>query len=641
VTTTLSFCGLDSSLVALAETFRSGADAHHRLHLLQVSEEGALELLGSRAVHSDMAQGTAIDGEMDEARELLAAVVNGDEEEEEEEGAGDADGSKLDMEDLLETPRLNDLLRTPRSHTSSLPKDPRAGADNDTGLGSRAFSFAWLPASRSVVSLQYGEVWYWSAVLARTQSASPGFNLDRQDAGDARLKSAPFSAVFASETVTLLPPRRLPSRSAPAPSKSLAPPADLVVVLVSSPPALLRVDTSSPPSLTSTISCPFPPSLTLTCGVVCGEYVLVGTSAGTIEVVSCDTFQRDITRTVAFPNRHREDLDLRMSALKKAKVKAMEKRAKKSAGAKKGRGAVTGALSRSSSASSLHPPCPSPVVRLLVNGPAISRNGASPQIVAEYGDGTTVMHSPFDPPAPPAAPGADARGEAGGKLLSAGGKLLSAGHARSSPLYALAFAPPLHAPRIAGLSLRPPPAAGREPAPVLFSGGGDSSVHVWSLPSTAAAEHPAGGPVPPPTCPLSVLDVPKSVHALMSYRTSSLPLACGTGDHLSACGTVPLHPRDDPALGAAPPRMAVTAVALNNHCSELAVGCADGAVRVYDLTAAAAGKLAYAVDTAEAAVGSVSQSGGDGGRDEEMQSPPVIVGSLGFERGEGSSRNSQ
>ena len=71
-----------------------------------------------------------------------------------------------------------------------------------------------------------------------------------------------------------------------------------------------------------------------------------------------------------------------------------------------------------------------------------------------------------------------------------------------------------------------------------------------------------------------------------------------------------------------------------------AVDPVDPAKLVAELHAAA-GKLAYAVDTAEAAVGSVSQSGGDGGRDEEMQSPPVIVGSLGFERGEGSSRNSQ
>ena len=284
---------------------------------------------------------------------------------------------------------------------------------------------------------------------------------------------------------------------------------------------------------------------------------------------------------------------------------------------------------------------------LHVTGPPVARNGAFPKIVATYADGLTVLLSPFGddgrnvqnggfgerdgPPPTPTVPAIKIKIKPDSGSFDG---VLSVSHAPTSTLLSLAFAPPSASRRILSLTSFDPPS---DPPALLFTAGTDCAPHLWALPSPSSTlDSPGGGPVALPRSPIGVLDVPKSVHELMSYSSVPPHVASAVSDHSLPSCLLPSH-SSQKAATCLPP-LACTALALNNHGTEIAVGAANGTVRIYDLTTAAGGKLLYTLDTAAAANSDASSSSAG---NETMRTPPISVAALAFEEGTGSSRSSQ
>lgn len=86
------------------------------------------------------------------------------------------------------------------------------------------------------------------------------------------------------------------------------------------------------------------------------------------------------------------------------------------------------------------------------------------------------------------------------------------------------------------------------------------------------------------------------------------------------------------------PPLTVTSITVNNNGNEVAIGCANGGIKIYDLTPGNGGKCTYSCDSKVAALGVFDDP------DEVLKTPPTIVTSLAFDvnvEGGGSSRNSQ
>jgi hypothetical protein len=289
----MEFCSHDPTLLAVTESFMSAEDAvNHRLHLLRVSkEEGGgevlVELLNSHSLRDYLAL-SEIGGVMEEASDLLDAInLEG------EEGGGEHEEGTLE-DNIMDIMQATDKRLKGRIEGAEEGKNK-----NDEALHSRKVSVAWVPATRSLVSVQWGEVWYWSA---KGSGGNPGLNLDNQDCHDIRVRTNGVTSVASSLTSVFLPPlKRLQSYTGgggDADSKRVPAEDDVVILVCGSAPAkLLKID-SSPGStdLVATVSCEIKDEARrkktgFTCACICGKYILVGTTDGSILVAGVKTFE--------------------------------------------------------------------------------------------------------------------------------------------------------------------------------------------------------------------------------------------------------------------------------------------------------------------------------------------------------------
>ena len=190
-------------------------------------------------------------------------------------------------------------------------------------------------------------------------------------------------------------------------------------------------------------------------------------------------------------------------------------------------------------------------------------------------------------------------------------------------VYAAAFASPNHSSRILKLSAEGGRAA--EGGILLFTGGSDQSVHLWRVPDNSTSG-PYGGFLPFPKKPVAVIDVPKSVNERMSYVNLNAEESMAVGDWTAKGGRyLASEAQEDNIDTSSLPALTVTAITVNNNGNEVAVGCSNGSVRVYDLGSGNGGKCTYVCDTKAAALGAYDDP------DESMRTPPTIVSALSFE----------
>lgn len=313
LTVQIEFCTHDSSIFVVGETFMSSeGQVNHRLHLLRASndaesgDEGLkLELLGSHNLRDHLTF-TEVGGPMKDAEDLMTALEADDDENE--------DDSSVDV-----------MLRTAESKGATA-----AGKidENDASLYSRKLSFAWLPATTKLASVQWGEVRYWNA---KTRGNNQGLSLGPQDGHDLRLRTNKVTLVVSSLTNVALPPLKrvsnlqLEASKAPLPSED-----DLVVVVCGAAPAkLLRVDGTG--NLISTIECQLEDEalrakVSFTCACICANNVLLGGSDGAIYVVDTESFEFVDRLTIPYPSKHRGKLDFRANTLNKIKAQRLSKK---------------------------------------------------------------------------------------------------------------------------------------------------------------------------------------------------------------------------------------------------------------------------------------------------------------------------
>ncbi|GMH65333.1 hypothetical protein TrRE_jg12969 [Triparma retinervis] len=184
-----------------------------------------------------------------------------------------------------------------RAKTSgkSPPQNP-----NDLSLHSRSLSVAWFPATRTLVSVQWGEVWYWSA--SSKGGPGRGLTLSSQDCHDFRVRSSGATGVAASQTTVFLPPlKRVHEYRGGREGAHVLPASSDVCVLVCGglPSSLLRISPCAGVpggGLVATTKCEIEDegrrrNTGFTCACVAGTKVLVGTTGGDILVADAGTFK--------------------------------------------------------------------------------------------------------------------------------------------------------------------------------------------------------------------------------------------------------------------------------------------------------------------------------------------------------------
>ena len=484
---------------------------NHRLHLLRASydaESGEsdlrLELLSSHNLR-DYLTFTEVSGPMKEAQDLITALENDDNEKEEEDSVDVAS-----------------LMRNAESKGTSAAEKTN---QNDVSLYSRKLSFTWVPATRNLASVQWGEVWYWSS---KTSGNNQGLTLANQDSHDLRVRTNEMTLVVSSPTNVTLPPLKrvsnlqLEASKTPLPSevsgseshysknlgcglkcdflhqeRNLLPDSlkwsqdDLVVVVCGAAPAkLLRVDGTG--NLISTIECQLEDEelrarVSFACACICANHVLLGGSDGAVYVVDTNTFEFVDRLTIPFPSRHRGKLDLRANMLNKIRLQSLSKKKSTLTSEKAKRQQKTDQRRRLKQleknkvkffncADRSHSPC----VWLGITGPQLTSRGRSPKIIAEYADGTVCLHSPqfsFDPKK-------QDEGDAGqAKTENEDEEVVKMTHNGVGAVYATAFASPKQSSRILKLGAVIGDGGERQEGGVLlFTGGSDQSVHLWRVP---------------------------------------------------------------------------------------------------------------------------------------------------------------
>jgi len=192
----MDFCSHDPTLLAVSESYMSEKDeVNHRFHLLRIKGEEnedivvggggnnvSVELLNSHSLRDYLAL-SEIGGIMEEASDLIDAINL------EEDGNGNPNQGE-DEEDALGDNIMDIMQATDDRLRGKLGGN--ADNANDEALHSRKVSFAWVPATRSLVSVQWGEVWYWSA---KSTGGNQGLTLDNQDCHDIRIRTNGVSSV--------------------------------------------------------------------------------------------------------------------------------------------------------------------------------------------------------------------------------------------------------------------------------------------------------------------------------------------------------------------------------------------------------------------------------------------------------------
>ena len=241
LTVQLEFCSHDPSLLVVSESYLTADndEVNHRIHLFCVtaSEEGkeadslSTEHLNSHSLRECLSF-SEVGGVMKEASEILEAVNI-----EEEEGS-----------DIME------MLINGEAKASSKVGD--AKNINDEALHSRKLSFAWIPSTRRLVTVQWGEVWYWSVNIG---GGNRGLILDNQDSHNVNVKTNSVTSVVASVTSVFLPPlKKVSGFKLGDSTKSMAAEGNCVILVCGNAPAsLLKIDPclESSTNLTATLSC--------------------------------------------------------------------------------------------------------------------------------------------------------------------------------------------------------------------------------------------------------------------------------------------------------------------------------------------------------------------------------------------------
>ena len=208
---------------------------------------------------------------------------------------------------------------------------------NDRSLHNKALSFAWVPATRRLVTVCWGQVWYWDA-----NAAKKTLTLADQDGVDINLRTSGISSVISSLTKIGVENSGSSSGGGKSknktalerlsmPSKTIDPLDDCVILICGEPPhaKLLRIELVKHARV-SAIECKLDDvvkrsSTGFCCGSICGEYCLIGCSNGEIMVVDLDTFKFVPSLTIGFPDHVRGELDLRARTLTKMKNKSRMK----------------------------------------------------------------------------------------------------------------------------------------------------------------------------------------------------------------------------------------------------------------------------------------------------------------------------
>ena len=391
-------------------------------------------------------------------------------------------------------------------------------------------------------------------------------------------------------------------------------------------------------------------SVGFTCACIYGKYILVGTTSGSVLVADIERFEFIDAFSIQYPRKHRENLDLRANALNKLRLSRSGLNA--SGGSRSRRGKARG-----QSSSSRRPPREAtqkrgqsatkikrgeqegwqeggnltPVVWIGITGPQIVKGMHRAKIIVEYADGTVCLHSPLWEHA---RKGEEARAESAEteEDRSNGDEILTISHSRTGALYCGAFAKPVHSKRIFQMSneglVEGEKKSWEGGSVIMFSAGSDQTVHLWKMHEGNVGETDGhlGGLVAPPSLPIGVIDIPKSLNEKMSYMNFGLGEGLCVGDWCTKGGRFLMNSRWERNMNyERMPQFAVCSMALNNNGTEVAVGCANGYVKIYDLSGSGGSKLSYSCDTKTAALGHFEES------DERMKTPPTLVTSLKFE----------
>ncbi|GMH95915.1 hypothetical protein TL16_g13251, partial [Triparma laevis f. inornata] len=665
VTTCVQFCTHDCDLFAVSETFFAnenvdeGADSgtnpggprvQHRLHLLKVESEPqgqegsddvalSLNLLGSNNLRDNYVE-SDVDGVMKEAEDLMSSLnaaggVRGD------------DREGVDSEVIMSDADLIASL----SQSVSGGGGGGGGNNNDGPSKSRKISFSWLPATRKIITVQWGEVWYWST---KVNGNNTGLTLENQDSADSRLKGN-FDLVTSSCTNVVLPPlKRVNNLRLEQQKKPKSPEDDLVVIVAGKAPGkVMRIDGSG--NIVSSIECQLADEemrnrISFTCACVCGKYVVLGGDDGGLYFIDSDTFKFVERLSIDYPASHRVKLNLRTNVLNSMKSARMNKKGagggvragvKKGEKVKKEKAMEMKRVQKSREKKKekfcgLDGGVRSPCIWVGVTGPQITNRGRGPKIVAEYADGTVCLHSvPFSFEVKKGEEGG------GGGVGEEDEGFVRVGHSVTGAVYASTFASSSHSARILKLNDNVGGAkkgGGGPGASLLFTGGADQSIHIWKISEQHQLQSHFGGVVTLPASPVAVIDVPKSVNERMSYVNFGSAEGLAVGDWLAKGGKLLAEEGLESIDVSVLPPLTVTSITVNNNGNEVAIGCANGGIKIYDLTPGNGGKCTYSCDSKVAALGVFDDP------DEVLKTPPTIVTSLAFDvnvEGRGSSRNSQ
>ena len=293
---------------------------------------------------------------------------------------------------------------------------------------------------------------------------------------------------------------------------------DCVVLICGEPPhsQLLRIDLVKQ-QFASSIACKLEDvvsraSTGFCCGVICGEYVLIGASTGQILVADLATFKFVPSMTINFPASIRGGLDLRARTLNQMRSKQRKGERKKGVGGAGGLPPTHGSNGSSSSSSNNNTKCP--CVELHVSGPQIVGPGQSRKIIAKYADGTVCVHSLFSKKKVDATNNPEAGAE---NKNSDNDNLISMTHSQAAgSVNAVAWMPQNST--IPSLNDR-----STNQTNLLLSGGSDQSIHIWKSPSSASLALTPNGSVEVPSLgPVACIDVPKSLNEQMSYRNCNM-----------------------------------------------------------------------------------------------------------------------
>jgi len=295
ITSTIEFCSHDPSIFVVTTSYIEKRDSKtihdlHLLHLVPDASNSRLEvsMLEKRRMN-DSYNPVGIGGPLDEGEELMRGL--GDD-------SSHADESGDDDADSITSAVFDDT----RNGSSTTQKNNI----NDRGMHTRTLSVAWIPATRKLVTVCWGQVWYWEASVPKKT-----LTLTDQDGIDANLITSGITTVISSLTKIGVEPRSgsgarsknlsVMERLNMPTAKTIDPVDDCVILICGEPPSakLLRIELIKTGGV-SAIECKLDDvvgrsNIGFLGGCLCGEYCLVGCSNGEIMVVDLEVRLRRTT----------------------------------------------------------------------------------------------------------------------------------------------------------------------------------------------------------------------------------------------------------------------------------------------------------------------------------------------------------